>query len=465
MEKQSLKSKRRIHRVEVTEDTLTGRGGLALFARYLEQIGIYGLLLERFSHLRKSKKGSRLEQLFKQVFCFLCDGTSRHLSYFDSLKQDAGYAAVLENRERDMVSSHQVKRFFRSFSWLCAGWFRRVLQRLFIWRLNLEQPEIIELMLDTMVMDNDEAPKRHGVQPTYKKVKGFQPLQMIWDGRIVDAVFRGGKKHSNHGHTASAMVRALVSLIRKEYSGRVPVIVRMDAGFFDEALFKALDKLEVGFICGGKMYAGVKEYAESQPERAWGRYDNSRRVWSFLEWGYRCDAWKRFYRAIYTRPLHEDDGQGILEFARPDNILVTNIGVNPGVLAHCPPELRRDRSRTESIIRSHHQRGADELPHRGLKDFGFEALPFKRFPANSAFYYCMAIAFFLFETFKQDVLSEVLPITCYATTVRRKALDFAAKIVRTGRETILKVTRSVMKELRFDRLWERCQHPPSIPVS
>jgi hypothetical protein len=24
------------------------------------------------------------------------------------------------------------------------------------------------------------------------------------------------------------------------------------------------------------------------------------------------------------------------------------------------------------IIESHHQRGADELPHRGFKDFGFE---------------------------------------------------------------------------------------------
>jgi len=41
------------------------------------------------------------------------------------------------------------------------------------------------------VMDNDEAQRRHGVEPTYKKVKGFQPLQMSWGRFIVDAVFRG----------------------------------------------------------------------------------------------------------------------------------------------------------------------------------------------------------------------------------------------------------------------------------
>jgi len=50
----------------------------------------------------------------------------------------------------------------------------------------MERPPVINLTLDTMVMDNDEAQKRHGVQPTYKKVKGFQPLQMIWKNKIVE---------------------------------------------------------------------------------------------------------------------------------------------------------------------------------------------------------------------------------------------------------------------------------------
>jgi hypothetical protein len=68
---------------------------------------------------------------------------------------------------------------------------------MFIWRLKIEKPEEIIITIDTMVMDNDEAACREGVQPTYKKVKGFQPLQLIWKGKIIDAIFRGGKKHSN----------------------------------------------------------------------------------------------------------------------------------------------------------------------------------------------------------------------------------------------------------------------------
>jgi len=46
--------------------------------------------------------------------------------------------------------------------------------------------------------------------------------------------------------------------------------------------------------------------------------------------------------------------------------------------------------------------------------------------------------------------------------VRRKALDFAAKIIGTGRQLILKVTQAVMDNLQFDVLWQRSQTP--IPI-
>ena len=54
--------------------------------------------------------------IFKQMFCWFYDGTSRHINYFDQLKGDEGYASVIENSQEEMVSSHQMKRFFKSFS-------------------------------------------------------------------------------------------------------------------------------------------------------------------------------------------------------------------------------------------------------------------------------------------------------------------------------------------------------------
>jgi hypothetical protein len=462
MEQNLFKSKCKISKVDVTEDTLTGRGGMALFVRYLSKVNIYALLLGSFGNLRRSQKGQPIWNLFKQVFCFFYNGTSRHLVYFDQLKRDEGYAAVIENTPEEMVCSHQVKRFFKAFSWVCGGVFRRILKRLFIWRLKIERPEKIELTIDLMIMDNDEAEERHGVEPTYKKVKGFGSVQIIWNRKIVDAIFRGGSKHSNSGNTVVNMVTDLVNLIRKEYRPDVPIIFRMDSAFLDEVNLAVFDQLHIGFICTGKIYDHVREYVQALPDESWKVYDNGHQEWEYIEFGYRYDSWRKYYRAIYTRPAYEEQ-QRLLDFARPDNIIVTNLGVNPEVIKGCSAQIRRELIRVESIIRSHHLRGADELPHRGLKDFGFEELPFKRFSPNTAFFYCMVISFFLFETFKEDVLEEVIPIESYASTVRRKALDFAAKIVNTGREIILKVTQAVMEQLRFGKLWERCQNP--IPIS
>jgi len=69
----------------------------------------------------------------------------------------------------------------------------------------------------------------------------------------------------------------------------------------------------------------------------------------------------------------------------------------------------------------------------------------------------MVVTFFLFETFKEDNLKDILPITSYATTIRRKLVDFAAKVVRTGGELILKVPAVIMERLELATLWTRCQ--------
>jgi hypothetical protein len=69
----------------------------------------------------------------------------------------------------------------------------------------------------------------------------------------------------------------------------------------------------------------------------------------------------------------------------------------------------------------------------------------------------------LFESFKEDNLKDILPIHSYTTTLRRKLVDLAAKVVRTGHEVILKVTQAVMDSLKLQILWMRCQNAVPIP--
>ena len=453
----------RINRVDVTGDLLTDRGGIAVFVRYLDGVGILSFLERLFGKARRSSKGAPIAEVFRQLLAFFMDGTSRHLVYFDSLKANPGYAATVETEQGDLLSSHAVKRFFGYFSQgtLLLWCFRIALLKLFLWRLKLAKPSVVVLDLDTMVMDNDEAELRQGVTPTYKKVKGFQPLQLVWGRYIIDAVFRSGDRHSNHGNTTPKMLCRIVRKIRQEYRTDVPIIVRMDSGFYDQKIFEALEKLHVGYLCGGKLYDDIKEYISSVAESGWGTYTNERQEWSFVEFGERRASWEKIRRAVFCRPVYEDR-QRLLEFARPDTIIVTNLGQDKELNEQLIAAGAISLIEPEQLIECYHGRGFDELVHRALKDFGFEELPFKRFGANAAFYYTMLLAFFLFETFKEDVTAPVIPLTAYATTVRRQLLDFAGKITMHSRQVVLRVMQATMDRLDLKALWARSGTPPLI---
>lgn len=62
----SYKPSKPIATIEPTNDTLSGRGGLALFVRYLSGICIYPILQKYFGFLRNSDKGLPIWNLFMQ---------------------------------------------------------------------------------------------------------------------------------------------------------------------------------------------------------------------------------------------------------------------------------------------------------------------------------------------------------------------------------------------------------------
>ncbi|NQT86464.1 IS1380 family transposase, partial [bacterium] len=61
--------------IKPTDECLTSRAGLALFARYIHTTGIVGRLAERFALLRKNGKGLAPAELLHQLLCFFADGT------------------------------------------------------------------------------------------------------------------------------------------------------------------------------------------------------------------------------------------------------------------------------------------------------------------------------------------------------------------------------------------------------
>jgi len=455
----------KITKIGITNDKISGRGGLFLFLRYIESIELYKLIsCTILSLLTISGKGLGLQQFLKQMFAFFIDGTDVSIVGFDNKKKDEGYAALLENKKDEMASSHQIKRFFMKVSIVSNLIFNKILHELFIWRLKITMPKIIELGIDTMVMDNDDAKKREGNEPTYKRKKGFQPLHICWGPFLIDVLFRKGSAHSNHGTDYIDRVKAIATLIRKRYSKDVPIIICADSGFADQKAYAEFEEnLDIHYITTGKIYADIKEYVQEMPINNFGEISKNKAIWNFVEFGNKLISWSKFRRCIFTKLQRDENGQYVMDFGKPNNVIYTNIGL----CKQADERLRKAGGEhyfeTETIIRTSHNRGADELIHRSVKEMATkEQLPFKRFGMNRAYYFLLVITHFLFEAYKQDVCSEVLPATVYPNTFRRKLIDFAAKITSGARSITFKVTQTIYETIDIAELWKKCQSPPVI---
>ena len=77
----------------------------------------------------------------------------------------------------------------------------------------------------------------------------------------------------------------------------------------------------------------------------------------------------------------------------------------------------------------------------------------------------MVFAFNLEEAFKRDVTAEGISPVCYPSTFKRKFIDVAGKVVSTGREMVLKVTRAVWNRLNVPEVWERVNSPPVLSLA
>ena len=159
------------------------------------------------------------------------------------------------------------------------------------------------------------------------------------------------------------MLVYIVEKIRKEYRPDVPIIVRMDAGFYDHELFEIMEYLKVGYYCGGKHYPNVMNAAGLAKDWQTFSSKDQREIWQYTEFKTRQGGWHKARRTIYSRLIQHGTQLALLGLLK-DSIIITNLGMG-GQLEY-------------------HQRGADELANRALKNFGHEQLPFKRFAANTA---------------------------------------------------------------------------------
>lgn len=441
-----------IHGVGITDDSLTGRGGLAFLVRYIKATGILGLLASLFKSVRKSRKGREIHKILEQLIFNAIDGTKQTITRFDELKKDKAYLKTIETCGNDAVSSHIVKRFFYAITSGVLSGLQGILLKMFIWRLNLTKPKCIILGADTMVLDNDDARKREGVSTTYKLVNGYHPLFLYWGRGVVNMAFHEGSWSPNHNNDYFRMVRKTVEVIRREYRNDVPIIIVSDAGFYDGKYFQLMEELGIFFVCGGRLMDCVKMEIMKLSPSTKKDFTRNENAYSILDFKDKREKWSKEYRAVYYKQA-EEGGELHLEFDRRETLVYTNL-MNADQLSKYGIDKYMNAS---EIVNLYQLRARDELVNRCLKEFAEETLPFKGFLQNAIYYYIVVISNNLLNFFLEDVQPPTIGVTAYPDTVRRLFIDIAGKIVCSARSIILKFERGLYHRLKLNEVWERCQ--------
>jgi len=453
--KKSKQTQVKISNIKPTNDILSGRGGLSFFTRYFKRINILNQLTNAFNGLRKSSKGMSIKKIVSQFIYNVVDGTKHTMTRFDELKNDAGYLAVTETRKDESVSSHTMKRFFKAVKENMTTKLQDILLKMFIWRLKIKKPELIIIGADTMVLNNNDAQKREGVSPTYKKIKGYHPVLMYWGRMVINMAFHKGKEHHNTNNDFFNMVRKTIAKIRDEYNPKVPIIIVSDAGFYDQKYFKLADEENFFFICGGKLMDSVKLRIMLQNTDKLNEYEIKDILYEILDFEDKRESWKKAYRALYYRQIDKNE-QIYFEFDRPETLIYTNLSDENKL-----KELGLEKFlNAKEIVSLYQMRARDEIVNRVLKEFVDETLPFKKMLPNKAYYFLSVIANNLMVTFQEDVTYGVVSPMSYPNTLRRLFFDVAAKITSTGHSVFLCFERNLFNHLKLPDIWNKCQNPP-----
>ena len=248
---------KKIKLLETTQECLSSRSGLAPYVNFLNGTAIAAELERTLIHLRKSKKGIALNDTFFQLLLFFADGTDKCLKGFDKLKDNKAWQKLHGGKKT--LNTGQLKRLLEKVSKREMELLRPLIRQIFLSALKVSNPDKVILFLDSSVYDNDGAKCRAGVKPTYKKKKGYHPINLIWHGLYVDTVFQRGDYSTNHDGVAIKMLQEITPLIREALGEEVQIIVRMDGGYYDQKIFAACDELSIKFDVS-LMGAALREF-------------------------------------------------------------------------------------------------------------------------------------------------------------------------------------------------------------
>jgi hypothetical protein len=228
------------------------------------------------------------------------------------------------------------------------------------------------------------------------------------------------------------MIKEIVANIKTD---DLEILFRMDSGYFDEDIIETIESLGCKYLIKGKEYPTLASQV-TDPSILFIKGDEGRETAELFMKQNTWDKDRRFVVSRVLKPEKERVQLSLIDSNEYDYFFfVTNTALP-----------------SEKVVISYEKRGNSENYIKEAKyDMAVGHLLLKSFWTNEAVFQMMMLAYNLFLLFKFDSLS-ISEYRQQIKTFRLKYIFLAAKIIRTARYVVMKLS----AKYPYNDVYERC---------
>lgn len=417
-----------INKIEFKAKNLTSNAGLFLMLENTINNGIFEMIENDLTFESASVNKIKMNHVKTML--------SGHFIGIDKLER----LKLLKNdplvREFDISvkEPETVSRFLSNFSFKTTQMFREINFKVFKKLLSKSGLTSITIDIDSSVINveghQEGATKGYNPKKLGNRCYNVQFAFCDELKAYVTGFVRSGNAYTANG--AAELIKEIVATLKAQ---NLEIFFRMDSGYFDEEIIETIESLGCKYLIKAKAYATLVSQVTASSAVFLKGIDGRETAELLIK----LDKWKKKRRFVVSRVLKPEKERAqlsLLEGSEYDYFFfVTNTDLE-----------------SEAVVLSYEKRGnAENYIKEAKYDMSVGHLLLKSFWANEAVFQMMMLSYNLFLLFKFDYL-DVSEYRQQIKTFRLKYVFLAAKIIKTARSVIMKLS----SKYPYQEVYKKC---------
>ena len=417
-----------INKIEFKAKNLTSNAGLFLMLENTKNNGIFEMI-ERDLNFESASINKIKMNHIKTMLCGHFIGIDK-LERLKLLKNDP----LVREFDISVKEPETVSRFLSNFSFKTTQMFREINFKVFKKLLSKSGLTSITIDIDSSVINveghQEGATKGYNPKKLGNRCYNVQFAFCDELKAYVTGFVRSGNAYTANG--AAELIKEIVATLKAQ---NLEIFFRMDSGYFDEEIIETIESLGCKYLIKAKAYATLVSQVTASSAVFLKGIDGRETAELLIK----LDKWKKKRRFVVSRVLKPEKERAqlsLLEGSEYDYFFfVTNTDLE-----------------SEAVVLSYEKRGnAENYIKEAKYDMSVGHLLLKSFWANEAVFQMMMLSYNLFLLFKFDYL-DVSEYRQQIKTFRLKYVFLAAKIIKTARSVIMKLS----SKYPYQEVYKKC---------